>query len=161
MPSSDQVVLLGVAIATPLSVILLRRRGARGRHWLSASFLAFFGSALLLMMTTHTVEVVYNTMRGGKTIEGSAWAYNFRTYSLLLLAGVLLSQALRALRVVPALGRGDPAARNKALSAAAIVLAVSAPLMPVHAFFGIMWTVISALTLIVLLLTRPAAPLTN
>ena len=156
MPSSDQIVLLGVAIATPLTVILLRRRGAHGRDWFSASWLAFFGIALLLMMSTHTVEVVYNAVRGGRTIEGQPWAYNFRTYSLLLLAGVLLSQAVRALRVLPRVARGEARGWRIALSAAAIVLAVSAPLIPVHAFFGVMWTVISALTLIVLALTRPA-----
>jgi hypothetical protein len=155
MPSSDQIVLLCVAIATPITVILLRRHGARGRHWFSASFLAFFGIALLLMMTTHTVEVVYNAVRGGKTIEGLPWAYNFRTYSLLLLAAVLLSQAVRALRVLPRVARGEASGRSTALSAALIVLAVSAPLIPVHAFFGVMWTVISALTLVVLALTRP------
>jgi hypothetical protein len=152
MPSSDQLVLAGVAIGTPLAAFLLRRRGARGRLWFSASWLAFFGIALLLMMSAHTVEVIYNTIHGGKTIEGSAWGYNFRTYSLLLLAGVLLSQAVRALRAAALLARGDGAARKRALSAAAIVLAVSAPLIPVHAFFGMIWTVLGALTLAVLAL---------
>ena len=124
-----------------------------------ASWLSFFGIALLLMMTTHTVEVVFNTMRGSKTIEGLQWGYNFRTYSLLLLAAVLLTQAVRALRSVRALARGEEAARRAALNAAFIVFAVCAPLVPVHAFFGIMWTAISALTLVVLLLLgrRPEA----
>lgn len=152
MPSSDQLVLAGVAIGAPLAAVLLRRRGARGRAWFSATWLAFFGIALLLMMSAHTVEVIYNTIRGGKTIEGTPWAYNFRTYSLLLLAGVLLSQAIRALRAALLLARGDSAGRKRALSAAAIVLAVSAPLIPVHAFFGMIWTVLSALTLVILAL---------
>lgn len=154
MPSSDSIVLTGVAVGTPVAAMLLRRSGARGRLWFSATWLAFFGLALTLMMSAHTVEVVYNAWHGGLTVDGATWTYNFRTYSLLLLAAVLLAPAVRALRAVPRLARGERDARRRALSAAGIVLAVSVPLIPVHAFFGVMWTSISAVTLLVLATTR-------
>jgi hypothetical protein len=152
MPNSDLVVLTGLALGVPISALILRRRGARGRSLFSATWLAFFGLTLFLMMATHSVEVVYNTLRGEKALDGSVWTYNFRVYSLLLLAAVLIVQGIRCLRAAPRLGSSETRARQEALRATLIVLAVTAPLIPVHAFFGVLLSALGVLTLAVLTL---------
>lgn len=157
MPLTDLVVLTLLPLATATSAVLLWRRGIRGGRLFAATWLAFYGFVLVFMMAAHSIDIAYNTLRGGMAFDGSPWMYNFRVYALHLLGAVLIWQGVRCLLAVPGTGRGDAAARTAALRATLVVLAVVAPLIPIHAFFGILLTVISAISLLVMVLARRGA----
>jgi hypothetical protein len=57
---------------------------------------------------------------------------------------------VRVLRATPGLARGEPAARAAILRTGALVLAIAAPTIPIHAFFG---SLISGITVLTLLAT--------
>ena len=162
MPTSDIIVLLGTPIATIALIVRLYRLGARGRLLGAAAWMTFFGVALTLMMTTHCIEVIANTVRGGgTTMTGGPWRYDFRVYSLLLMGFLLLGLGVRVVGLTTALGRGDGVARRHALRTSAMVLALTAPLIPIHAFFGWIVSVLAAISLLVcasVARRSPAAP---
>jgi hypothetical protein len=67
----------------------------------------------------------------------------------LLLFGVLLiDRGIRVLRAARRLAAGDRGARTDVLKSGALVLAITLPLIPVHAIFGVLMSVWSALALI-------------
>jgi hypothetical protein len=78
----------------------------------------------------------YNLALGRPSMTGAATTWSWRTYSLLLFGALLIAQGVTVLRAVPALGRGDEAGRRAALGAAARVLALVLPIIPIHAVFG-------------------------
>jgi hypothetical protein len=164
MPYVDIAVLLSIATGTGAALWLLRARGARKRRLLLGGWAAFQGATLVAMMTAHSVEILYHLAAGHETIAGTPWRYDFRTYSLLLLGAVLSGVGIHLLRLAAALGRGEGGARRRGVWTELALLAVVAPLIPVHAFFGVILTTLAGLGVIILLLARPerhaeAAPL--
>lgn len=150
----DQVVLIIILLGTSAGTVVLRRRGIRGRLWLMASALAFFGIVLTAMMGAHTVEVTYHLVVGDARFNGEPWAYDFHFYSLQLLSVVLIWQGVRALGLAARIGPTRHTRRD-VLHPMLVTLGVCLPLIPVHAFFGVMYTTLSAVVLSVVALAAP------
>ena len=144
----DLVVLGIIACGTPIAVFLLRQRGARGRRLLAASVLAFFGLVLSAMMGAHSVEITYHLVAGDTRITGEPWQFDFHFYALHLLSAVLIWQGLRALGLAWRVAGAEHVTVWRVLQPMLVTLALAAPLSAVHAFFGVMYTVLSALALI-------------
>jgi hypothetical protein len=113
------------------------------------AFLAFYGYALVAMLAAHCADVAYSTAVHARSPDGSVFAYNWRTYSLLLFGGLLMRQGVACLRAARRLARGEADARGDALRAVAVVLAVVLPTVPLHGVFGTAFSVWSALTVLV------------
>ena len=141
----DRAVLATIVISVGLAVWQLRTRGARGGRLFAASWMAFFGIALIVMMGAHSLDIVVHGLARGTRITGEPWRYDFHMYALHLLGGVLIWQGGNALRVTPALAAGS-AERGVALRPVVITLFVVAPLIPVQPFFGTILTTLSAIT---------------
>lgn len=149
MPLTDLAVLLTLGIATPVVVLLLRRRGLRGRRLFTAGWLGFYALVLVVSMAAHSVDIVWRLFVG-RGYDGAATAYDFRVYSLVLLGAVLIGFGVRLLMATRELGRGLASARSGAAWTTLLALAVVAPLIPIQPVFAIPLTVLSALTLLVL-----------
>lgn len=145
-------VLLTLGIAVPTSLVLLWRRGVRGRRLFATGWLSLFGFVLTVMMLGHCADVVRNLSVGGQAMDGAPWGYTFRTYALFLLAGVLITQGAVILRSVAGLSRGEGAAWSNAMRATLYTLAVVAPLIPIHSFFAVPGTAMASVSLLSLLL---------
>ena len=150
MALTDIVVLLVIGIGTTTSTILLWRRNIRGRSLFAAAWLSFYGLALTASMLAHSVEIIYRAATRLDAGGGFASIYNFRLYSLLLLAALLIWAGIQCLRAAPLLGRGSAEARRAALRASGVALAIVAPLIPIQAVFGTLLTVLSVLSLLML-----------
>ena len=151
----DIAVLLGIFLGTGAAIVRIRRSGARSRRLLLGGWAAFQGVTLVAMMGAHSAEIVYHLVTGGTRFDGTAWAYDFRSYSLLLMGAVLGAIGVRFIRLSPELGRGEPSARRGAVRAKLALLAVVFPLLPIHPFFGVILTTVGSVGLLMLLLARP------
>ncbi|GLC25677.1 hypothetical protein [Roseisolibacter agri] len=148
MPHIDQIVMLALLAGLVASGTFHWRAGVRGRRLAATVLASFYGVVLVAMLTAHCADVTYNTVLGNRSfVDGRPFAYDWRTYSLLLFGVLLIVQGVRVLRATPGLGRGEPAARAAILRTALLVLAIAAPTIPVHAFFG---SLISGLTVLTL-----------
>jgi hypothetical protein len=112
------------------------------------------GLALVISMLAHTIEITWHFVRGDAQFSGEPWTYDFRTYSLVLLAAVLIAVGLGVLEAASALSRDriGSAKRGAALSVA--TLAIVLPLIPIQPLFGLMFSVLAALSLLVLAALR-------
>ena len=153
MASSDVLVLVGTLLGTALLFSWYRSVHARGRSLFGATWLGFFGLFLVLSMLAHTVEIVWHLVRGDTQISGEPWAYDFRSYSLLLLGAVLMAIGVGALRAAANLSRGRGNGRRTAVVLTAATLVVTLPLIPIQAFFGMIVSALAAITLVVLATT--------
>lgn len=154
MAFSDLLVLL-VIISGTSSSVLLWRKSIRGRSLFAAVWLSFYGLVLTAMMLAHSVEVVYRVVAARAAGSDSGSIYNFRLYSLLLLGALLIGAGVECLRAAPSLSRGSVEARRTAIRASVVVLAIVAPLIPIQREFGILLTVLSILSLLVLTRSSP------
>jgi hypothetical protein len=154
MPLTDLFVLLAIIIGTSISTILLWRQNIRGRSLFAAAWLSFYGLVLTGAMLAHSAEVVTRAVARA-AVSNFASVYNFRLYSLLLLAALLIWAGVQCLRAAPQLSRGSAKARRAAVRASVVVLAIVAPLIPIQTVFGTLLTVLSILTLIVLTWALP------
>ena len=68
------------AIATLAFAIVLWRRGVRGRLLVAAAWIAFYGCALVVMMSAHNIEIVYNTVTHQRSVAGTPFVYDWRVY---------------------------------------------------------------------------------
>ena len=151
MPYVDQIVMLALLAGLVAAGAFHWRAGVRGRRLAAAVIASFYGVVLVAMLAAHCADVAYNTVLANRSvIDGTRFAYNWRTYSLLLFGVLLIVQGVRVLRATPGLGRGELAARAEILRTALLVLAIAAPTIPVHAFFG---TLISGVTVATLVAT--------
>lgn len=150
MPYIDQIV-LGLLLAGLLGSGLDHwRRGHRGWRLAALMFLSFYGAGLTAMLAAHCADIVYNTALASKSaIDGSTFTYNWRTYSLLLFGVLIIDRGVRSLRAARRYSAGDTTAGVEILRNAGVVLAITLPTIPIHAFFGTLMTVWSALALIV------------
>ena len=125
------------------------RRGLRGRRLAVVVFAAFYGYALVAMLAAHCADVAYSTVVHHRSPDGSVFAYNWRTYSLLLFGVLLIRQGAHCLRAALRLGGGEQGARADVLRAAGVVQVIVLPTVPLHGVFGTAVAVWSALTLLV------------
>jgi hypothetical protein len=154
LATSDILVLVGVLLGTALLFSWHRSVHARGRALVAATWLGFFGLFLVLSMVAHTVEIAWHLMRGDAQISGEPWTYDFRSYSLLLLAAVLIAIGAGVLGAAANLSRGRGNGRHAATVLTAATLAVALPLIPIQAFFGLLVSGLAGITLLVLAATR-------
>ena len=150
MPYIDQIV-LGLLLAGLLgSAHDHWRRGQRGWQLAALTFLSFYGAGLTAMLAAHCADIVYNTVLANTSVmDGSKFTYNWRTYSLLLFGALIIDRGIRSLRAVRRYSAGETSARKEMLRNAGVVLAITVPTIPIHAFFGTIMTVWSVLALTV------------
>ena len=145
----DIAVLVSVVVGTAVLAYLIRRWGTRQRRFWETLWLAFFGLFLVISMVAHSLDVL-SRLAIGTSYAGEPFPYNFRVYSLLLLGAVLIALGLQLLQQVRGFARWNAAARSNALRTTCLVLAVSVPLLPVHAFFAVIITTLAVLSVLVL-----------
>ncbi|HEX8390726.1 MAG TPA: hypothetical protein VF665_00095 [Longimicrobium sp.] len=122
----------------------LWRRGVRGARLAGSVWVFLFGIFLTVMLSMHALVIVL--LRVLNRPAGSAVFYDFRLYSLVLMAVVLVAQGIRLVRAAPRLADGVHGAAREAVRATATVIVVAAPLIPLQ-FFGVLLTAGSLLTL--------------
>lgn len=150
MAVTDLLVLLVIITGTSTSAVLLWRESIRGRSLFAAVWLSFYGLVLTAMMLAHSAEILYRAVVAPAAGSNPASTYNFRLYSLLLLGALLIWAGVECLRAAGSLSRGSVEARRTAIRASMVVLAIVAPLIPIQRVFGILLTVLSILSLLVL-----------
>lgn len=154
----DIAVLVSVAVGTAVLAYLIRRWGTRGRRFWETLWLGFFGLFLVISMVAHCLDVL-SRLAIGTSYAGEPFPYNFRVYSLFLLGAVLIVLGLQLLQQVRDFARWNAAARSDALRTTSLVLAVSVPLLPVHAFFAVIVTTLAVLSGLVLAGAKRERPL--
>jgi hypothetical protein len=146
----DQVVQVLLFVGLVVVGIDHWRRGQRGWRLAALVFVSFYGVGLVATMSAHCADIIHNlVLRNRSLVDGSPFTYNWRTYSLLLFGVLLIDRGIRVLRAARRFAAGDRAARTDILKSGALVLAITAPLIPVHAVFGVLMSVWSAVALIV------------
>jgi hypothetical protein len=144
--TSEPVLLSVIAGSTLVAAVRFRRRGARGRRFAGATLLGFSGATLTTMLAAHTAEIVYRLL--GNPLDGMPpLKYDFRSYALLLLGVLLMVQGVEVFRAAVAVSRGDETGGRDAMRAGFVVLAIGAPIIPIHLFFGPITTALALLTL--------------
>ena len=94
----------------------------------------FCGLLMLGLMTLHLAAVVGQAI-SGKGFGGEAYfAYDFRFYSLLLLAVVIIIPSLVFVLHARRLTEGNATAWNRTLWACIVLLLINVPLVPIQAF---------------------------
>jgi hypothetical protein len=162
MPHIDLLVLVTLVATFGVCARLQWRRGARGRRLAAGLAAGFHGSALVVMLAGHCVDILYSVAVGNRSPDGSVFAYNWRTYSLLLFGVLLVRAGVDALRIAMRLAAGDTAAHADHRRLVALVLAIVAPTIPLHGIFG--WAIsglsaLAAATVALAARSRAAAPL--
>ena len=146
----DQIVLLSLGLGLVGGTVIHWRDGQRGWRLAALGFVSFYGAGLVAMLAAHCADIIYNTVLANTSIvDGSRFAYNWRTYSLLLFGVLIIGRGVRTLRATRRFSRGDATARRDMLHNAGVVLAITLPTIPIHAFFGTIMSVWSTLALII------------
>ena len=166
MPYVDQIVLALLAGGLLACVGYQWRRGLRGGRLFVTVFAMFYGVTLVTTLGFHCVDVLYAMAHRIRSTDGSPFAYDWRTYSLLLFGALLVWLGARCLRAALRLGRGDAAARAEFLRLALLVLAIVLPIIRLQAFFGYLISAVSVLAMLVVAvgargpapIAMPAAP---
>ena len=153
MGATDSAVLWATAIATLAFAIVLWRRGVRGRYLVAAVWIAFYGCALVVMMSAHNIEIVYNTVTHQRSFAGTPFVYDWRVYSLLLFGVLLTVLGARVLHMVSQVRRDHVPRRRPMLRAIGWVLALVVPTIPIQATFGYLLSALSLITGAVVLAT--------
>jgi hypothetical protein len=145
----DQVVQIALVVGLIVVGVDHWRRGQRGWRLAALVFVSFYGVGLVATMAAHCADIIHNLALRNRSMDGSLFSYNWRTYSLLLFGVLLIDRGIRVLRAARRLAAGDRAARTDILKSGALVLAITLPLIPVHAIFGVLMSVWSSLALTV------------
>ena len=146
----DQVVQIALLVGLTAVGIDHWRRGQRGWRLAALVFISFYGVGLVATMSAHCADIIHNlVLRNRSVVDGSPFAYNWRTYSLLLFGVLLIDRGIRCLRAARRFAAGDFAARTDILKSSGLVLAITLPIIPIHAFFGVLISAWSSLALIV------------
>jgi hypothetical protein len=109
-------------------------------------------------MLAHTVEITWHFVRGDTQFSGEPWTYDFRAYSLVLLAAVLIAIGIGVLKTASELSRDRIGSAKRGAALSIVTLAVVLPLIPIQPLFGLMFSVLAALTLLVLAALRGLKP---
>jgi hypothetical protein len=146
----DQVVQIVLFIGLIVVGLDHRRRGQRRWRLAALTFISFYGVGLVASMSAHCADIIHNlVLRNRSVVDGSPFTYNWRTYSLLLFGILLIGRGIRILVAVRRFAAGDPTARGHILRSSAVVLAITLPIIPIQAVFGVLMSVWSSLALIV------------
>jgi len=145
----DQVVQIALFVGLVAVGVDHWRRGQRRWRLAALVFVSFYGVGLVATMAAHCADIIHNLALRNRSMDGSPFSYNWRTYSLLLFGVLLIDRGIRVLRAARRLAAGDRAARTDILKSGALVLGITLPLIPVHAIFGVLMSVWSSLALIV------------
>lgn len=149
MPYVDNLV-LGLVLASLVGSLAYQwRRGLRSRRLAVTVFAMFFSLTVIVSMAMHDVDVLWGLGHRSPSMTGRPFAYDWRTYSLLLFGALMVWLGARSLRASLRMGRGDPGGRTDFLRLAAVMLAIVLPIIPINPFFGPASSVASALALIV------------
>ena len=150
------------ALAAKLAIIgffVVRawREGVRGALLVAGSWAYLVGTFVTVMLSFHTAEIVYRALtdQGSYHNPGAGFTYDFRFYSLVLFGCVMISQGVPMMRAARDLSRGAGGAAGRLLRPTLVVLALSAPLIPLQ-FFGSVLTACALLNLLALLVARAA-----
>jgi hypothetical protein len=153
---ADKLVLVAILLSTIAVIWALRRSGGRGGQLLAASIVAFNGVALIAMMVGHSLDIA-SQLYVGRSCEGVEFTYNFRTYSLFLLAAVLTACGTALVQAAFGLTRNTAGATRHGLRSAALTLLVVIPLLPIQLFFASILAVLALVSTVVLALQRVPA----
>jgi len=146
----DQVVQIVLLVGLIVVGIEHWRRGQRGWRLAALAFVSLYGVGLVATMSAHCADIIHNlVLRNRSVVDSSPFTYNWRTYSLLLFGVLLIDRGIRVLRAARRFAGGDASARTDILRNGAVVLAITLPIIPIHAFFGVLISVWSSLALIV------------
>jgi hypothetical protein len=146
----DQVVQIALLVGLIVVSVDHWRRGQRGWRLAALVFVSFYGVGLVATMSAHCADIIHNLILGNRSLmDGSPFKYNWRTYSLLLFGVLLIDRGIRILVAARQFAAGGPAARNDILRSGAVVLAITFPIIPIQAVFGVLMSVWSALALVV------------
>jgi hypothetical protein len=156
VPLADKLVLVTIALSTIVVTWALLRSGARGGRLVAGSIVAFNGVVLIAMMVGHSLDIA-SRLYVGRSYEGVALTYNFRIYSLFLLAAVLIACGTALVQAAFGLTRNTAGATRRGLRCAVLTLLVVIPLLPIQLFFAIIHTVLALLSTAVLAWYRVAA----
>jgi hypothetical protein len=121
--------LFAVIGATMWFAAAARGRGA-GTLATVGAVVFFCGALIASLGGAHTVAVI------GRALRRPSFVYDFRLYSLVLLGACQIAGGLRCLSASWSVTRGDARAWKAALPAAAMLLAVNVPLIPIQGFAG-------------------------
>jgi hypothetical protein len=149
MPYTDPIVLGLVLLSLLASIVFQWRRGLRGRLLGVTVFAMFFSLAVIASMVMHDLDVLWGLTHRLPSMTGKPFAYDWRTYSLLLFGALMVWLGARCLRAALRMGRGDVVGRTEFLRLTAVMLAIVLPIIPIHPFFGPVSSVASALALVV------------
>jgi hypothetical protein len=149
MPFSDPIVLALLLGSLFLSLGYQWRRGLRWRTLAVTVFAMWFSFGVISTMVMHCLDVLWGLSHHVISMTGKPFAYDWRTYSLLLFGALMIWLGVRCLRAALRMGRGEESARPEFLRLVAVVLAIVLPLIPVHPFFGPIASVWSTLGLLV------------
>lgn len=145
----DQVVQIVLFVGLIVVGIDHWRRGQRGWRLAALAFVSFYGVGLVATMAAHCADIIHNlVLRNRSMVDGAPFTYNWRTYSLLLFGVLLIDRGIRCLGAARRFAAGKPGARNDILRNGAVVLAITLPIIPIHAVFGVLMSVWSSLALI-------------
>jgi hypothetical protein len=148
MPHIDLAVIVVLVAGAIAMSIAHWRRAHRGWRLAALIVVSIFGVALTAMMAAHCVDVVYKVVHASRSmVDGAAYTYNWRSYSLLLFGALLVDRGVRTLRAVLRFSGGDEARRRELARHAGFVLLLTLPIVPVHSFFGILMSAASTLAL--------------
>lgn len=111
----DQVVQIALFVGLIVVGIDHWRRGQRGWRLAALVFVSFYGVGLVVTMSAHCADIIHNLALRNRSMDGSPFAYNWRTYSLLLFGVLLIDRGIRVLRAARRFAAGDPAARSDIL----------------------------------------------
>ena len=146
----DTVVLLVLLVGLVATGVDHWQRAQRGWRLVGLVFLSFYGIGLVAMLSAHCVDILYNLIRANRSVvDGATFTYNWRTYSLLLFGVLLVERGVRVALATWRLAAGDSRARAEILRNAGVVLAITLPTIPIHAFFGALISVWTLLALLV------------
>jgi hypothetical protein len=149
MPYTDQIVLALMLLSLGASLAYQWRHGLRWRRLAVAVFAMFFSLTVMSSMTLHCLDVLWGLTHHLPSMTGKPFAYDWRTYSLLLFGALMIWFGARLLVAALRMGRGDPRGRTDFLRLDAVVLVIVLPIIPVHPFFGPLASIASALALLV------------
>jgi hypothetical protein len=127
-------VLIGSAVGYALRAV---RRGAAPLNAFAAAFNLLASVVTSLLMLVHLVAVTWVAV--ARTGESEAWhsEYGFHFYSLWLFGMVTLWQAVILLTRTSGIRRGNRASIRSAMFRSLILVAVTAPVIPVQHFGAI------------------------
>jgi hypothetical protein len=135
-----------------------RRRGAAKELAALGALTVFCGAVTIALATLHSLVIFM--LRLAAWQKGAGFGWDFRAYSLFLLAGVLITTGVLLVRSAPGLTRRELLAWRGAVAAAVALVAVNAPLAPLQGF-AIALGLFALLTLVLLAAAKrwfPAPP---